>query len=75
MARTALGSHFSILMYWIRYRDFAMLYRALNNYHPSDVQAAREFRERNPECPQLVNAETFEKACEINSHRFFLVKY
>lgn len=52
-----------------------MLYRAMNNYHCSDVQAAKEFRERNPDCPELVNAETFEKACEVNSSRFFLVKY
>ena len=60
-------------MYFIRKYDFAMLYRARNNFHPKDVQAEKDFRKRNPECPQILNAPTYKEAFEKNKQIFFYV--
>lgn len=51
-----------------------MLYRALRG-SAIDKRKEQDFRERNPDCPALIGAETFEKACLANAGRFFLVKY
>lgn len=58
-------------MFFIRKSDFAMLYRAKNNFSKRDLRQEQEFRSRNPECPQILNAETYEKALVLNAQIFF----
>jgi len=60
-------------MFYIRKLDFAMLYRAHNNFHPKDVQAEKDFRRRNPECPEILNAPTYKEALDLNRQLFFYV--
>lgn len=48
-----------------------MLYRARNNFHPKDIEAEKDFRKRNPECPQILNAPTYKEALELNRQLFF----
>ena len=58
-------------MYVIKLEDFARLYRALKiDATISEREWARNFRLRNPQCPEIIEASSFKEALELNNTRF-----
>lgn len=61
-------------MFIIRKQDFALLYRtAMNRGSSLDIKKANEFRTRNPDCPHIMRAETFDRAVIENRQLFEII--